>query len=233
MLSTLEAVIQRLVDVYDPERIILFGSHATGGTRKGSDIDLLVVKETDQRPIDRRVEVERLLSDRQLPLDLLVYTPRELRDLYAAGSPFIEEVIESGRVLYMRKTTAAGLAEAREELETASILFEYRKYRGVCLHSQQCVEKGLKALVLEKGRRPARTDDVVELLNVVAADGWAVGLPMDEAVFLNSVYRGRYPTEDGLLPHGEPSEEDARRALKAAENVMTHLQAALGGAAGQ
>ena len=232
MLTTLEAVIQRLVDVYDPERIILFGSHATGGARKGSDIDLLIVKETDQRPIDRRVEVERLLSDRQLPLDLLVYTPQELRDLFAAGSPFVEQVIESGRVLYMRKTTAAWLAEAREELETASILFEYRKYRGVCLHSQQCVEKGLKALVLEKGRRPARTHDVVELLNVVTADGWAVGLPMDEAVFLNSVYRGRYPTEEGLLPHGEPTEEDARRALRAAETVMSSLHQALGESAG-
>jgi predicted nucleotidyltransferase len=34
MLTTLEAVIQRLIDAYDPERIILFGSHATGGPRK-------------------------------------------------------------------------------------------------------------------------------------------------------------------------------------------------------
>lgn len=107
MLTTLEAVIQRLITVYDPERIILFGSHATGSAREGSDIDLLIVKDTEQRPIDRRVEVERLLSDRRVPLDLLVYTPRELLDLYAAGSPFIQEVLESGRVLYMRKTTAA------------------------------------------------------------------------------------------------------------------------------
>lgn len=233
MLTTLEAVIQRLIDAYDPERIILFGSHATGGPQKESDIDLLIVKESDQRPIDRQVEVERLLSDRQVPLDLLVYTPQELRDLYAAGSPFIEEVVESGRVLYMRKTTTAWLAEAREELESASILFDYRKYRSACFHSQQCVEKGLKALILEKGSRPARTHDLVELLNVVTADGWAVGLPMDEAVFLNSVYRGRYPTEEGLLPHGEPTEEDARRALRAAETVMKRLRVALGESAGQ
>ncbi len=232
MLTSLEAVIQRLINGYDPERIILFGSHATGEARTESDIDLLIVKETDERPIDRRIEVERLLSDRRVPLDLLVYTPRELLDLFAAGSPFIEEVVESGRVLYMRKTTAAWLREAREELESASILFDHRKYRGVCLHSQQCVEKALKALILEKGRRPARTHDIVELLNVVTADGWAVGLPMDEAVFLNSVYRGRYPTEEGLLPHGEPTEEDARRALRAAETVINSLRAALGESAG-
>lgn len=228
MLTTLDAVVQRLISAYDPERIILFGSHAAGGAQAGSDIDLLIVKETNLRPIDRRVEVERLLADRQVPLDVLVYTPRELWDLYAAGSPFMEGVIETGRVLYMRKPTAAWLAEAQEELESASILFEHRKYRGTCIHSQQCVEKGLKALILEKGKRPTRTHDIVELLNAVTVDGWAVGLPMDEAVFLNSVYRGRYPTEEGLLPHGDPTEEDARRALKAAETVMAHLRAALG-----
>jgi len=233
MLTTLDSIVQRLISAYDPERIILFGSHATGGVREGSDIDLLIVKETDLRPIDRRIEVERLLSNRQVPLDLLVYTPQELRGLYAAGSPFIEEVIETGRVLYMRKTTAVWLAEAREELESASILYDHQKYRGVCFHSQQCVEKGLKALFLEKGKRPARTHDIVELLNVVTVDGWAVGLLMDDAVFLNSVYRGRYPTEEGLLPHGEPTGEDARRALKAAETVMKRVRALLGETAGQ
>jgi HEPN domain-containing protein/predicted nucleotidyltransferase len=227
MLATIEEVVERLISAYDPERIILFGSHAAGGAREGSDIDLLIVRETDQRPIDRRIEVERLLSDRRVPLDILVYTPEEVRELYAAGSPFVEEMIETGRVLYMRKTTTAWLAEAQEEMESASILYDHQKYRGACFHSQQCVEKGLKALILEKGRRPARTHDIVELLNVVTADGWAVGLPMDDAVFLNSVYRGRYPTEEGLLPHGEPTGEDARRALRAAETVLEHLRATL------
>lgn len=228
MLRTIDDVVQRLIERYDPERIILFGSHATGRPQEGSDVDLLIVKETDRRPIDRRVEVERLLCDRSFPLDLLVYTPRELRDLYALGSPFIEEVIESGKVLYMRKATAALLAEAQEELESASILFDHHKYRGVCLHSQQCVEKGLKSLLLERGRRPPRTHNIVDLLNLVTAEGWAVDLPMDEAVFLNSVYRGRYPTEEGLLPHGEPTREDARRALRAAEGFLKDLRPMLG-----
>jgi len=65
-------------------------------------------------------------------------------------------------------------------------------------------------------------------LNAATAEGWAVGLPTDEAVFLNSVYRSRYPTEEGLLPHGEPSEADARRALDAAEAVIEYLRSTLG-----
>jgi HEPN domain-containing protein/predicted nucleotidyltransferase len=204
MLTTLDAILERLIERYDPDRIILFGSRAITATKADGDVDLLIVKETDKRPVDRRVEVERLLADRSVPLDLLVYTPRELRELYAAGDPFIERVVETGRVLYMRKATAAWLREeAQEELESASILLTHGKHRGACFHSQQCVEKSLKAPLLEKGRQP---------------------------VFLNSVYRGRYSTEAGLLPHGEPTAEDAQRAVRTAELVMARARAALAGA---
>ncbi len=47
---------------------------------------------------------------------------------------------------------------------------------------------------------------------------------MDEAIFLNSVYRGRYPTEEGLLPRGDPTREEAGRALAAAETMMAALR---------
>lgn len=223
MLSTLNDVISRLVDQYDPDRIILFGSHASGNANESSDIDLLIVKETRLHPVERRIGAECVLSDRRLPLDLHVYTPQELRDLFAAGSPFIEEVLDTGRLVYMRKATATWLAEVREDFETASILVDHEKYRGVCLHSQQCVEKTLKALLLEKGLRPPRTHDIVDLLHQVAAAGWQITLDTDTAVFLNSIYRGRYPTDEGLLPHGEPRVEDARRALKAAEGLFQSL----------
>jgi predicted nucleotidyltransferase len=106
MLTTVEAIVDRLVLGYAPDRIILFGSRARGAARPDSDVDLLIVKETDRRPIDRRIEVERLLADRALPLDVVVYTPGELRRLFAVGSPFIEDVMEHGRVLYMRTATA-------------------------------------------------------------------------------------------------------------------------------
>jgi HEPN domain-containing protein/predicted nucleotidyltransferase len=231
VLATLEAIVERLVTGYDPDRIILFGSHAAGDARGDSDVDLLIVKQTDKRPIDRRIEVERLLGDRSIPLDMIVYTPEELRRLFAAGSPFVEAVIEHGRVLYMRKATAAWLQEAQDELDTALLLLEHEKYRGACLHSQQCVEKLLKALLLEKGKRPPRTHDLVDLLNSVVGQGWTVGLDLDDAVFLNSVYRGRYPTEEGLLPHGEPSGEDARRAASAAGAVMARARTLLEGSA--
>jgi HEPN domain-containing protein/predicted nucleotidyltransferase len=224
MLTTLDEVIERICTGFDPDRIILFGSRASGSYDQESDFDLLVIKETASRPLDRRMELERLLVDRRVALDLFVYTPAEVRLLYAAGSPLIEEVLHTGKVLYMRKATQAWLAEAREDFESAAILRDHRKHRAACVHSQQCVEKALKSLILEKGGRPARTHDIVELVNAVRADGWALDLGMDDAVYLNSIYRGRYPTEEGLLPHGEPTDEDAQRALDAAGAIMAQVE---------
>jgi HEPN domain-containing protein len=224
MLTTLEAIVQRLVEKYDPERIILFGSHAKGNAREDSDLDLLIVKETSLRPVDRAVEAGLLVADRAVPLDVMVYTPREMWELYWAGSPFIDEVLETGKILYMRKVTGTWLREARDDLETAAILLEHAKYRGACLHSQQAVEDSLRTLMFEKTRRPARTHDLVELLNATVAEGWGVTLSVDEAEFLSRIYRGRYPTEEGLLPHGEPTAEDAGRAVEAAKRLVDSVQ---------
>ncbi len=224
MLKTIDDVVNRLIDQYQPEKVILYGSCCkTGNREKGSDVDLLVVKDTDRRLIDRLIEVESLLSDRTLPLDIMVYTPEEMRRLFSQGSPFIEEVLEKGRLLYMRKATDSWIKEAKDEFDSAVILYEHEKYRGACYHSQQAVEKGLKALILEKGKKPERTHDIIELLSEVKGQGWDVELTIDDAVFLNSVYKGRYPTEEGLLPHGEPLREDAERAISAAGKLVNYL----------
>jgi HEPN domain-containing protein/predicted nucleotidyltransferase len=226
MLTTLDEIVRRLVEGYDPERVILFGSHATDRADPESDLDLLIVKHDDRRPLERRLEVEHLLADRGLPIDLVVYTPREMWQLFWAGSPFIEEVLESGRVLHMRDATEAWLREAEDELETASILFEHERYRGVCLHSQQSAERAIKALLIERTQRPPRTHDIVDLLNAVRAAGRVVTISTDDAVFLTGIYRGRYPTDEGLLPQGEPTADDARRALEAARRVIEDVRRA-------
>ncbi len=87
---------------YHPLKIILFGSYAHGTPGPDSDVDFLVVKETGDRPIDRRIKVRQLLSDpsRRVPIDLLVLTPREVEDRLAKGDQFIEEIVSKGRLLY-------------------------------------------------------------------------------------------------------------------------------------
>jgi HEPN domain-containing protein len=112
------------------------------------------------------------------------------------------------------------MRDSEEELFSAEILLANSRYRAACFHSQQCVEKCLKALILEKGEMPEKTHDILELLSHTDRMGWKTGLSLDEAVFLNSIYKGRYPSEEGLLPHGEPTEHDARRACESARRSL-------------
>lgn len=127
----------------------------------------------------------------------------------------------------MRKATGDWIGEAEEELASARILLEHGKHKTACFHSQQAVEKGLKALIIEKGERPGRVHDIVELLGHAKRLGWQIALAMEDAVFLNSVYKGRYPAEEGLLPHGAPSRPDAERAVLAADAFVQHSKTLL------
>lgn len=100
MLRTLKDVTDKLIEYYKPDKIILYDSHATQIANEESDIDLLIIKDSEKRSIDRRIEVEKLLSDRVIPLDILIYTPKEMFYLFSIGSPFIEEILEKGRLIY-------------------------------------------------------------------------------------------------------------------------------------
>jgi HEPN domain-containing protein/predicted nucleotidyltransferase len=225
--NALQVVVDRLVRAYDPDRIILFGSQATGKADADSDVDLLVVKDTDARPIDRRVEAHALVADLGVPVDLVVYTGAELRALYLLGSPLVEDALESGRLIYMRKATAAWLDEARDEYGTATLLMEHGRLRGALLHAQQASEKAMKAVLLERGTRPPRTHSLVDLVTALRSAGVEFDVPMDDAVFLTNVYRGRYPSDEGLLPRGEPTAEDAQRALVVAHAVLGQARRAI------
>ena len=93
---------KKIIAEYMPEKIILFGSYAYGEPAEDSDIDLLIIKNTNKRPIDRWVEVKKLLRDtsQNLPVSPLVYTEKEIRERNAIKDFFIEEIFEKGEVLY-------------------------------------------------------------------------------------------------------------------------------------
>ena len=99
---SLSTIADRIARDYNPERIILFGSRAWGEPTADSDVDLFVVKDTDQRPSLRQAEVRRLIHDlkHRLPMDILVVTPNELRKRLAIGDQFCQKVLKEGVVLY-------------------------------------------------------------------------------------------------------------------------------------
>lgn len=104
--SEVGAIIQRMVEKivsdYAPQKVILYGSYAYGTPHRDSDIDLLIIKDTPERFLDRWVAVRRLLTGmhRSLPLEPLVLTPQELEDRLAVGDQFIAEILRKGKVLY-------------------------------------------------------------------------------------------------------------------------------------
>ena len=100
--QAIEQIVGRVVEQYRPERIILFGSYAHGTPDAGSDVDMLIVKDTQERPIDRRVTVRRIAYTprRGLSFSPLVITPQELAKRLEIGDPFYHEIMAQGKVLY-------------------------------------------------------------------------------------------------------------------------------------
>lgn len=93
----------KIVENYQPEKIIIFGSYVWGKPNKSSDLDLFIIKNSRKERRFRTTEVEQLLLDRQLPLDILVYTPKETADSLKKDDFFIKEVINQGKIIYDRK----------------------------------------------------------------------------------------------------------------------------------
>jgi len=102
LLKEAKKLAKKIAEEYKPEKIILFGSAATGDIRENSDVDLLVVKDTNDRPIERDQQVLRLLNPirSQIPVDVLVLTPGEMDWRSEAEDPFVLDALRKGEILY-------------------------------------------------------------------------------------------------------------------------------------
>jgi len=96
----LRKLIRRMAQALKPEKIILFGSYASGEPTPDSDIDLLVVMETSAPPAERYLTVSRLLRPRPFPVDIIVKTPEEIHQALSQGDFFIRELFDEGLTLY-------------------------------------------------------------------------------------------------------------------------------------
>lgn len=102
-LQLIEEIKNRL-SILNPERIILFGSHAQGLAGADSDIDLIVVLNKDEasgsfrEKMTSTVAVRKLLADinRQVALDVLVYSKKEWQALVESRSSFSRDILEKG-----------------------------------------------------------------------------------------------------------------------------------------
>lgn len=93
---------EKIIAELNPEKIILFGSHAWGTPGPDSDVDLFVVKESNVLRRSRQLEARRLLCDSDVPFDVLVYTPGEIKKRLDLGDFFIKNIITKGEILYAK-----------------------------------------------------------------------------------------------------------------------------------
>lgn len=99
----LNEITRRIVEKVRPEKIILFGSYAHGKPNKDSDLDLLIIKNTNLPASKRFGIVSDALYPRLIPMDFIVKTPREINNRLKGFDPFLKNIINNGKVLYDKK----------------------------------------------------------------------------------------------------------------------------------
>jgi predicted nucleotidyltransferase len=97
------AIVRRLIDAVDPDRIILFGSHARGDAGPDSDVDLLIVKDTTAPVHKRAIAAYRSLRGLGVSKDIIWRTPSEIKDWAAVPTYVTTRALCEGRVLYEKR----------------------------------------------------------------------------------------------------------------------------------
>jgi len=108
-------IVEKIVKEYQPEKIILFGSWAWGTPGPDSDVDLFIVKESEERRLERERGLGKLLFGYGFPpMDFLVYTPEELETgINQNHNLFLEDIVRNGKTLYSKSEDTVHITNQR------------------------------------------------------------------------------------------------------------------------
>ncbi len=98
----LKIVVEKIKISFNPEKIILFGSYAYGHPTIDSDVDLMIVMDTDASPHKRAVPIRKILKGIGFPKDIIVKTPEEFERFKDIIGTIIYPAAHKGKVLYER-----------------------------------------------------------------------------------------------------------------------------------
>ena len=101
----LKEIADKIIQALKPEKIFLFGSYAYGRPEKDSDIDLLIIMESNERPAKRRIRVSRVFWDTPTRMDFVVKTPAEVERRLSMGDFFIKKILTKGKLLYDKRVS--------------------------------------------------------------------------------------------------------------------------------
>lgn len=100
----IQRVATRIGEAANAERVILFGSHARGEAGGTSDVDLLIVAQSDLPRHKRSRELYKLFRPYPFAMDLIVYTPEEIQRGKRSPVSFVSTVLREGKTVYVRRT---------------------------------------------------------------------------------------------------------------------------------
>ncbi len=98
--TSLDRILNQLASMPEVEKVILFGSYAAGRRDLFTDLDLLVVMDTEQDFLERTADLYRQIQT-DVDVDLLVYTPEEFENQQLSG--FVRHALATGQVVYEKK----------------------------------------------------------------------------------------------------------------------------------
>ncbi len=96
------AMLERIVRQFQPERVILFGSHARGEAGPQSDVDLLVILPHVTNKRESAVAIRRVLADFPIGKDIIVATPQEIARRGDLVGTILRPALREGKVIYER-----------------------------------------------------------------------------------------------------------------------------------
>jgi len=100
--SKINEIVARIAVIFNPDKIILFGSYAGGTPNNDSDLDLLIIKDTDLPRHKRSFDIQKMLIGSMIPMDILVYTNNEFEKEKNEKYSFLNSAIKTSRILYER-----------------------------------------------------------------------------------------------------------------------------------
>jgi HEPN domain-containing protein len=242
--DALDRMVATLVERFDPDQIILFGSYARGTAGPDSDIDLLVVMPFDEQLRGEKTrEVYAAVSGSRIATQTVVYTPRQFNEYHDVVGTVVYPAVREGVVLYRRQASQvreeprawdqAGVVKQLVRMWAESAEHDWRAVTRlsldepmltdiICFHAQQSAEKYLKTMLVARQVPFGKTHKFEEIVALVPADV-QIGISAEELKVLEPcAVDVRYPPEP-------PIDLQAAMAEKVRARVRTLLAESLDG----
>ena len=241
--AVIDGIVERVVEIAQPQKIILFGSAARGDMRERSDIDLLIIKDgADKWDCESRIRSG--LAGVGKPVDVIVASTATIERYKHSHALVYKPALREGKILYESPNQGDPIDpedlppdefppgryppdDPREWLVRAKSNLAYAKsqppdvlFEDLCFSAQQAAEKAIKARMIALDVEFPYTHDIKELLACLETAGDAIPDEVRAAEALTP-YAAilRYPNECPLA-----GEDDYLAAIRAADAVVDWVE---------